>query len=257
LLSYHDPASELSRINREAAVHAVRVSRDTWNVLQAARRFSAASDGLFDASIAPTLAGLGYLPRHPDQPRASRHADWRHIELLPGRRVRLARPLRIDLGGIAKGYAVDCATGILRRHGIEHGGINAGGDLRRLDTAPYTLHLRRPDRPCAFVPVTSRLPAAATSADYFARRRRRGRPITPLINAVTRRACPGGRSVTVMAADCMTADALTKVLYADPATGRALLPAFGAEAVILDCDAADAVRAGVRLRQPLPGTARV
>ena len=75
LLSYHDPASELSRINRDACRQCITVSSDMWNVLRAAQRFSNASGGLFDVTVAPVLTRLGFLPRHPEHPRASRHGD--------------------------------------------------------------------------------------------------------------------------------------------------------------------------------------
>ncbi len=234
LMSYHDPASEVSRINREAAAAAVEVSADTWRVLQAALVFSRASEGLFDVTVAPTLAALGFLPRHADQPRADARASWRDIELRPDRRVRLQRRLRIDLGGIAKGYAVDCAIDALRGHGVQTASVNAGGDLRFLGALPRTLHLRHPAQPTTLLPLALHKPAAATSAGYFRQRQRAGRDITPLIDPRSRRPCTGRLSVTVSAADCMSADALTKVVHADAAAAPALLRRFNAEAHVLD-----------------------
>lgn len=233
LMSYHDPASEVSRINREGHEQAVPVSEDTWRVLEAALAFSRASEGLFDISVAPTLAGLGFLPRHRDQPRADAWASWRDIELLADRRVRLERRLRIDLGGIAKGYAVDRAVAALRAQGVASGSVNAGGDLRFLGALPRTVYLRHPAGPTTLLPVQLHRPAAATSAGYFQQRRHAGRRVTPLIDPRTRRACAGEFSVTVSAADCMSADALTKVVHADLHGAAAVLRRFGAEAHVL------------------------
>jgi thiamine biosynthesis lipoprotein len=147
LMSYHDPDSEVSRINREAATQPVAVGRHTWRVLEAAGVFAQASDGLFDITVATTLAALGFLPRHPGLPRASGQGDWRHVELLPGQRVRLARGLRVDLGGIAKGYAVDRAIETLKAAGLSAGRVNAGGDLRVFGALPQRIQVRHPGAP--------------------------------------------------------------------------------------------------------------
>ena len=178
LMSYHDPASDLSRLNREAAFRPVTVDEWTWQVLAAAREFSAASDGLFDVSVAPVLTRLGYLPRHADFPRACPQADWRDIELLAHSRVRFARPLRADLGGIAKGFAVDRAVEALRASGVASGRVNAGGDLRRFGAQAEAVHVRHPHAPTLLLPLAELGDgAAATSAGYFAPRQRDGRPI--------------------------------------------------------------------------------
>lgn len=237
LMSYHDPASDTSRLNRDAAAQAVQVHPWTWQVLAAAREFSAASDGLFDITVAPTLARLGYLPRHADFPRASGHADWRDIELLPQDRVRFARPLHIDLGGIAKGFAVDKALECLRASGMSSGRVNAGGDLRRFGSGMEPLHVRHPHAPAVLLPLTEMHEgAAATSAGYFAPKQRDGRQISPHIDPRTGQALSAGISVTVLAGDCMTADALTKIVLADCPAAMPVLGRFGARAILLDRD---------------------
>lgn len=237
LMSYHDPASDLSRLNREAAFRPVTVDASTWQVLAAARAFSAASDGLFDISIAPVLTRLGYLPRRADFPRASGHADWRDIELLPQEQVRFTRPLHIDLGGIAKGFAVDQAIATLQAHGVHMGRVNAGGDLRRFGGQAEAVHVRHPHAPTLLLPLAELGDgAAATSAGYFAPRRRDGRPISPHIHPRTGRALSAGISVTVLADDCMTADALTKIVLADCPAALPVLEQFAARAILLDRD---------------------
>jgi thiamine biosynthesis lipoprotein len=235
LMSYHDPASDVSRINREAGLRPVAVHADTWRVLSAAREFAQASGGLFDITVAPTLTRLGYLPRHADFPRCSGQGDWRHVELLPGQRVRLARRLRIDLGGIAKGFAVDQAIAVLRACGISSGRVNAGGDLRVFGDAAQPLHVRHPTAPSRLLPLLNLCDeAAATSAGYFASKRMNGMQVTPHIHPRTRKSLSPARSVTVIAADCMTADALTKVVLADVTAAGEILHRFGARAIVLD-----------------------
>jgi thiamine biosynthesis lipoprotein len=234
LMSYHDVKSDVSRINREGPSREVEVSRHTWRVLEAARAFAEQSGGLFDITIAPALAALGFLPRHRDFPRATT-GDWRNIELREPNRVRLTRRVRIDLGGIAKGYAVDRAVEVLRSLGVQAGRVNAGGDLRIYGSAPQTVRVRCPDAPTSLGPRLSvRDGAAATSADYFSARYRRGRRVTPIVHPGARTACARGRSVTVLAADCLTADALTKVVHADPERAVTALMTHSARALMLE-----------------------
>ena len=152
LMSFHDPDSDVSRLNRNGSTQAVIVNRRTYQVLQMAIDLHRRSNGLFDIAVAAALQRLGLLPgpwsAMPSNPMERATAEM--IELLPKRRVRFRHPqLQIDLGGIAKGYAVDRATEVLRGHGIESGVVNAGGDLSVFGTGAHVVHLRDPrcDRP--------------------------------------------------------------------------------------------------------------
>jgi len=236
LMSYHDPASDVSLLNR-AGVACISVDPQTWHVLDVARSLSEATAGVFDVSVAPELVRYGYLPNHSGFPAPAPDAHWRHIELLPDWRVRLTRPLHIDLGGIAKGYAVDCALHALEHAGMAAGRVNAGGDLRLFGTRAETIHVRHPRHATQLMPLCQmRAGAVATSALYYSRRRREGQPVSPLINARTRHACVDLSSVSVVADDCIVADALTKVVFADPDRALAALKQFGAYAVVLDAE---------------------
>lgn len=237
-MSYQSPDSELTRLNRLASRQAVVVSPGLWQVLCAARRFAQASDGLFDITVAPALTRLGYLPRHAGMPRADGRADWRHVLLLDdGRRVRFERALRIDLSGIAKGHAVDRAIDALRAAGAHGACVNAGGDLRLFGTEEQTIEVRHPGAPDRTLPLLRlREGAVATSANYYTRRRRAGRIVSPLLGPDRRCAGTQPDSVTVQAGDCTTADALTKVAHADWARAQPVLRRFGARAVLLRGD---------------------
>ncbi len=234
LMSFHDPLSELSCINRLAWLRPVAVSDDTWQVLTAAQQLSDASNGLFDITVAPTLERAGFLPRHADHLPASGHGSWRDVELLAGQRVRLARRVRLDLGGIAKGFAVDQAIAQLRAAGVLTGVVNAGGDLRVAGRSVHTLHLRHPEQPTQLLPVTTSHAAAATSAGYFRHRPWAGQVCGAIVHPGTRLLCDARRSVTVFADRCLIADALTKILYADPERGSRVLDRFRARAVMLE-----------------------
>lgn len=235
-MSYHDPSSDVSRINRDGVLGEVKVSSHTTRVLAAARDLAEESDGLFDVTVAPALCAAGVLPRRGRFPRVSPRGDWRHVEVDRDGRVRLTRPVRIDLGGIAKGYAVDRAIETLRSLGAHAARVNAGGDLRVLGARPHTVRIRRPNAPtmtCASVTVER--DAAATSADYFGRRRRQGRRLSSIVDPRSRVPFPAsGRSATVLASDCLTADAVAKIVFVDPERALPVLTAHGARAVIFD-----------------------
>lgn len=224
-MSFQAADSALSRVNREAQHDWVALPRDLAAVFAAALAFARASDGLFDPTIAGRLVESGRLPRHTGFPPAV-SSDWRGIEL-DGDRVRYAQPLLVDLSGIAKGYAVDAALATLRDAGFSAATVNAGGDLARFGDSPTPIHVRLPQHPTQSVRLAElENGAAATSADYFQPGALRHPRSGESLCAET--------SVTVLAPDCMTADALTKVVAADPACATGVLARYGAQAIMLD-----------------------
>lgn len=226
LMSFHDEGSELSRLNRDAARVEVTVDAWTYAVLERAQRVARLSDGLFDVTVAPVLVESGNLPRHSiDLPRGG---DWRDVELLPGSRVRFRQPLWLDLGGIAKGFAVDQAIHALRRGGCIDAVVNAGGDLRRFGEVPGVVHLRSP---AGLVPVAElRCGAVATSAAPVDYPDRLAQPLGCIVDPRRREPWRGRGSVMVAARSCLMADALTKVAALAGPSSDALLARFGAVA---------------------------
>lgn len=209
-MSYHERASDVSRLNGQADRRPVAVHADTYQVLRAAVALSARTAGAFDVSIAPQLERQGLLPR---RRLGTTSGTWRDIDLLPGRRVRFRRPLRIDLGGIAKGYAVDRACDVLRAHGIGNALVNAGGDLRVIGSTPWPIAVRHPGDPAIRVPLCELADGAiATSAGYFLRRHGGSGGSRALVDGRTRGLRHWQGSVSVTAASCLSADALTKVV---------------------------------------------
>jgi hypothetical protein len=150
LMSFHDEESDVSRLNRGAYETAIRVHPWTFEVLEIALDLHGQSNGMFDIRIAPALQKLGLLPYHGgdlawDAPLTSGHGE---IELLAGQCVRFRdRATRIDLGGIAKGFAVDRAIGALRNHGMPSGLVNAGGDLAAFGPRGLIITVRDPACP--------------------------------------------------------------------------------------------------------------
>ena len=235
LMSYHDPLSELSRLNFRAARHLVQVSPWMFSVLEMAQQLAEESDGVFDVTIAPRLASWGFLPRNPPNSQDERLATWRDIELTPGRLVRFRRPLHMDLGGIAKGFAVDQAIAALHAAGAPAGIVNAGGDLRGYGPEAWPVVIRHPSDPQAVGHIFSLHDSAlATSANYFTRRRWRGCDVCPLVDGRTRLPCADETSASVLAPGAMLADALTKILVASRETAAPILQRHGATGMLLD-----------------------
>jgi len=234
LMSFHEPGSELSRLNRDAAQHAVEVDTRTFEVLQAALDIAAASEGRFDPSVAARLVQWDFLPAPASACLPDPAADWRDIELTAKSRVHFVRPLWIDLGGIAKGYAVDRALAILRTAGAYAASVNAGGDLRRFGPHAAKVQLRLTAERIDQSVVELGDAALASSVGHVAARRVVGRWRGVHLDGRSRRAVAARRSVSVVAPSCMIADALTKVVLVDARTGTRLLRQFDATACLYD-----------------------
>ena len=227
LMSFHDPHSELSRVNREAGRAPQTVDQWTWGVLRRALRIAEASAGLFDITVAPLLMREGLLPGEVNA--LHRCGNWRHIVLMPGRRVFLEQPMLLDLGGIAKGFAVDLAIHALRMGGCTQGVVNAGGDLRRFGHTSQPIHLRRGD---GLVQVAElRCGAVATSVPHAILAERLAQPLGSIFDPRTEHSWNGSGAVMVAAPSCVIADALTKVAALAGPVCEPLLASFGARAL--------------------------
>jgi FAD:protein FMN transferase len=217
----HD--SELSRINREAARHAVRISEEMFNLIERAIAFSALSEGAFDI----TFASVGFLydyrtgKRPTDAALAAGRAaiDYRNLLLdSAARTVRFAREgVQIDLGGFAKGHAVDNGAAILRRFGIAHGIVTAGGDSHIVGDRrgrPWAIGVRDPRRDGEIVAV---LPlentALSTSGDYERFFERDGVRFHHVIDPATGKSPSHIRSVTIVAQDGLSTEAFSKCVF--------------------------------------------
>lgn len=223
LMSFHDPASELSRLNARAATEAVAVHPWTYAVLQTALALHRLSEGLFDCAVAPELVRRGLLPGNPDGAAAG--GTLSDLQLLGGGRVSFRRPLTLDLGGIAKGFAVDRATEALALAGVPAAVVNAGGDLRVLGNAPQPVVVRDPRAPQRYLPLGELADGAlATSSACFAQ---------ALVDPRDGSACGQGHSYTVVAPRCEIADALTKVLAASHDPDLPCFAALDARGLIL------------------------
>lgn len=133
LLSFHNPESDLSRLNNACGSE---IALDSWSiqVLKLAKAVSIASKGLFNPTLGGEMQHLGYLPKHPagflkKSDLSVRYGTEADIEIKSSK-ARLRRPVKVVLDGIAKGYAVDRAVQLMKKNGFTAGWVNAGGDIR-------------------------------------------------------------------------------------------------------------------------------
>jgi thiamine biosynthesis lipoprotein len=222
-MSAQEPDSDLSRINRFAHSGPVEVNHWTALVLERALFWSKESHGAFDVVRAGKAAiEGGQLPRHPGQPPPeAAHWSWLEVQ---GLSVRLLRPACIDLGGIAKGFAVDKGVEALRRAGATHGLVNAGGDVAAFGPRPWPVQIVDPRTRVPMLEVQLDNRALATSAMLDGEWRH-------LPDADQR-----WISASVRAGSAMDADALTKILLAGSAMAPRCLDLARAEALRVDRD---------------------
>ncbi len=217
LMSFHDQDSDVSRLNRCAHIAPLRVHPWTWHVIQNAIKLSGETEGAFDITVAPKLVKWGYLPRHTPFEALSEAAQWSDIEMGADHTIQFHQPLQIDLGGIAKGFAVDKAADWLSTRGLTRAVVNAGGDLRVIGEGPHELSIRHPAAPQqSCIPSVMMRPAVATSAAYFARKRCGTERVSPIVHPRTGKALQSNLSVSVFAPTCTEADALTKAVLLAP-----------------------------------------
>jgi thiamine biosynthesis lipoprotein len=229
LMSTYKEDSEVSEINRRAAGEAVRISPETCEVIDKALELSRASDGSFDITVMPLLELWGFakayektLPSQAEIDRTLACVSYELIDLDPANcEIRLKREgVKIDLGGIAKGYAVDSAVKNLAANGVDAALVNAGGDLYCLgDKAPGTpwrIAVRDPvneDGVLGYVELTDK--AVATSGDYQNYFMADGVRYSHILDPRTGRPSTSGpHSVTVLAETCADADGLATAVFA-------------------------------------------
>jgi thiamine biosynthesis lipoprotein len=239
LMSFHEPDSDVSRLNREAWIRPVSVHAWTFEVLQAAVKMHRRSNGMFDISVAPALQAMGLLPQmYDDVPIDSKTRSFDAIELLEGQRVRFRQAnVRIDLGGIAKGFAVDRALEVLRGFGAASGLVNAGGGLAAFGGEPQTVHIRHPRDPrrliCSVEVADEALASTARRFDPF---QSADTASSAIIDPGSHRPADAVDGVTVRAPSCIIADALTKIVMIAGTDAAELLEHYNASALLISTD---------------------
>jgi FAD:protein FMN transferase len=235
LMSFHDEGSDVSRLNREAFERPIAVHAWTYRVLEAAAEMYRRSNGVFDIAIAPHLQVMGILPRRDAAHHAPEAQSTDAIELRASHGVRFGAPgLRIDLGGIAKGFAVDRALEAMRKFDIAGGMVNAGGDLAVFGDAGEAVYIRDPGSPGRLIgSIEIKDEALATTGRRFDPMDSAATAASAVIDPTTGKQADEIDGVTVRASSCMIADALTKVVMIKGTDVAGLLEHYGAGALMI------------------------
>lgn len=233
LMSFHLDDSDVSRINRAPPDEPIAVNRRSVEVLRLAGELSHHSDGHFDITVAPNLVAAGYLPAPKSERAPDAGARWQDIVVLSDEAVMLEKSAWIDLGGIAKGYAVDRALEACLAEGAPACIVDAGGDLRVSDGMSAAVRLAAPRADDARVPLLELSGGSVASSHGEP-----GAAVTggggagPHFDGVTGAGVDPRHFVSVLCERCIIADALTKVVMTLAADASPVLSAFHATAFI-------------------------
>ncbi len=266
--------SDVARINAAAGARPVRVDAEVLGLIAEAQEVARASGGAFDITVG-AFRGLwkfdhdkdGTIPAAAEVEARRPLVRWQDVKVNRRRRtVKLRRAgMRVTLGGIAKGYAVDRAVAILRERGFVDFLLQAGGDLyvagRRGDRR-WRVGVRDPrgDSAASFAVTEVENQTFSTSGDYERSVIKDGVRYHHILDPATGRPATRSRSVTVMADDALTADAWSTALFVIGAErGLPMVEGMpGVEAVFVDADNQVKVSSGlferlIVLRPPTPG----
>jgi thiamine biosynthesis lipoprotein len=239
------PSKEGSPLFQIRQGKGARIEEDLARILETAMDVSRAAPGAFDPTLGEVvdLWGFGrddpHLPGPEEIKRALANAGYDRVP--GGQCCREGQEIWFDLGGVAKGYAVDEAVRVLLKAGVRAGIVNAGGDLRSFGVRPrrgyWKIGVQDPGNPQELAGVLEVKDAAvATSGDYQRYFEEGGIRYHHILDPATGYPAHSGlRGTTVIASDCATADALaTAVFVLGPAKGLALLEEWeGAEGVLI------------------------
>ena len=259
-------SSDVTRMNRSAGKEWVKVSPETLKVIKKAEEISELSGGGFDITVGP-LTQLWRIARERGIPPSAEElkqkldlVNFKNMMIDQEGKVYLKkRGMAIDLGGIAKGYAVDRAFKLLRSLGYENLIVNAGGDLRagglKLDQ-PWTIGIQDPR---ASQKIMARVwisdTAVATSGDYEKFFFHQGKRYHHIFNPRDGLPAEECQSVTIVCKEMMAADGLaTAVFVLGPEKGYSLCQKLeGVDCLIVDKDGKITLSPGLKGRiSPIP-----
>lgn len=222
-----DPASELARLNATASETPFVCSNLLWDLIVRSRAFSKMTDEYFDITCAPLVAlwreagEKGTLPTSDELEQAKALCGFRNVELdLKAQSVKFKKSgVSLNPGGIAKGYALDLAAAAARKHGIDCGWIDLGGNVLTLTNPPphkdtYTASIKNPfDRETSIGTVPMKKQAISTSGNYERFVTIDGHRYTHIINPKTGWPVENTASVTVLAERGIESDVLSTAIF--------------------------------------------
>lgn len=245
LMNVYDPESEISRVNRLADKEPIKISKEIFEVLKEALRYSRLTSGAFDVSIRPlshlwgTKGKLKEIPEAREIEERLPLVNYRNIILDErNQTVEFKREgMAIDLGGIAKGYALDCAIRVLKERGVKEVLINAGGDIKVTGKRDWKIGLQHPRKEDeVLVVIKLKDQAIATTGDYQRYFIREGKRYHHIINPKTGYSAVECMSVTIIGPSAIQTDILaTGVFILGPEKGMELIKSLeSTEGIIIN-----------------------
>jgi FAD:protein FMN transferase len=248
IFSDYEDDSELSRLSRTSGSgQKVKVSESLWDVLFRAQQLAEQSGGAFDVTCGPLTSVWRRARRKLELPSADlvtemkARCGWQSLKLNPAdHTVELLKPqMRLDLGSLAKGYAVDSALAVLRKGGHPRALVAGGGDMAageappnragwRIEVAPLDVE----GAPAEKEPVIVELREAgiATSGDRFQRLEIVGKRYSHILDMRAGQPLTDHALVTVVGPDCFTASLSTTLCVLGPDSGKKLAETWKVEA---------------------------
>ena len=226
--SRFDPKTELSRLNASAADKPFKCNELLWDVLVKSKYFYELSDGAFDVTITPLMKLWGFYRKQNEIPNDQEIKDalsivgFDKVVFYPETRSISFKQsgISIDLGGIAKGYAVDYAYDAIKKYSVDAGVINLGGNIRFFPTPPpgkqyYFAGIRNPFRRTEIMDGTIKLLDAclATSGDYERFIVLNGKQFGHIIDPRTGYPVEDMAAVTIVAPTALECDALSTAVF--------------------------------------------
>lgn len=266
LLSTWIPASELSAVNQAAGRKAVTVSRDTLELVQRSLDMAQATDGGFNIAVGPavevwSVTERQQIPSQAELQQLKPLVDWKSIRIDPEARTIFLphQGMRIDVGGIGKGYAADRAVDVLRKAGATGGVVALSGDIKTFGDLPgmkgFPVGIRHPRQDGALVAtIDLKDEAISTAGDYERYFELEGVRYHHILDPVSLEPARLCQSVTIIAKEGTMADGLdTGIFVLGPERGMALVERLpDVEAVIIDAEGKMAVSSGLRTRLRYP-----
>ncbi len=266
LLSTWIPTSELSQVNASAGVKPVRVSPETMTVVRRAIQAGEMTNGGFNVAIGPAVEAWSvteqqHIPTEAELQALHSVVDPQGVHAdVSGRSIYLEKPgMRIDVGGIGKGYAADQAVDAMRKAGAVAGVVALSGDIKTFGRLPggeaFPVGIQHPRREGAVLAwIDLQDEAISTAGDYERYFERDGVRYHHILDPETLQPARGCQSVTVVAREGVWADGLdTGIFVLGPERGMALVEHLqDVEAIIVDQDGHMLVSSGLKDRIRLP-----
>lgn len=248
LMAVQRPDSDVSRLNREGARGPVRVDPRVVEVIEKSLEVWRLTDGAFDVTVLPLAQAWGFTEGHPHRPAggatpAVAGSGAIRVDAATGTVAFTDPRAAVDLGGIAKGYALDRARRVLRAHGVTSAYLDLGGNVATVGAPPDAAHwrigIRHPRREGVLLGVVEvDETAVSTSGDAEQFVADGGERLGHILDPRTGRPAQGLVSVTVMHDDATLGDALsTASVVLGEARARPVLERLGAGAVFARLDA--------------------